>query len=123
MFLDLCLMKIASHFIRSAKTLANTAPNCWSSKKSTQKFLNFVTTTYQELVKREEAISKDTSSLRIFCRLDVAVLEDTGQLCYFVRGVERSFGTILYASSSPSAPTCAVSLVDALGALVLSMQK
>ena len=117
-------MRIASHFIRSAKTLANTAPNCWSSKKATQNFLNFVTTTYHELVKREEAISKDTSSLRIFCRLDVAVMEeDTGQLCYFVRGVERSFGTILYASSSPSAPTCAVSLVDALGALVLSMQK
>ena len=116
-------MRISSHFIRSAKTLANTAPNCWNSKKATQKFLNFVTTTYHELVKREEAISKDTSRLRIFCRLDVAVMEDTGDLCYFVSGVERSMSTILYASSSPSAPTCAVSLVDALGALVLSMQK
>lgn len=86
--------------------------------------MKFVTTTYQELVKREEAISKDTSSLSIFCRLDVGILDDAGQFCYFVNGVERSFGTTLYLSLCPgAAPTAAVSMVDALGALVLARQR
>ena len=88
-------------------------------REGSRTFLNFITTTYQELVKREEMISMETSSLRIFCRLDVAVMDDAGQCCYFVSGLERSSSTHLAASFTASASTFAVSMSDALGAYVL----
>lgn len=74
-------------------------------------------------MKKEEAIIKDTSSLRIFCRIDVGVMDDVGQFCYFVSGVERSLSTTLCASSSLSASSAVVSMADALGAFILSQWK
>ena len=88
-------------------------------QEGSRTFLEFITTTYQELVKKEETMNMETSSLRIFCRLDVAVMDDAGQFCYFVSGLERSFGTHLAASFTSSAPIFAVSMSDALGAYVL----
>jgi hypothetical protein len=92
-------------------------------QEGTQTFLKFITTTYQELVKKEEIMNMETSGLRIFCRLDVAVMDDAGELCYFVSGLERSFGTHLAASFTASAPTFAVSMSDALGAYILTRSK
>jgi hypothetical protein len=88
-------------------------------QEGSRTFLKFLTTTYQELVKREEMTNMETSSLRIFCRLDVGVMDDAGQFCYFVSGLERSFGTHLAASFTASASTFAVSMSDVLGAYVL----
>ena len=105
------------------KSLSNSCINCWNEKKSSATFLNFVTKTYQELVRREEQLSNRTSTLHIFCCLDVAVMEDCGELGYFVSGLGRSHGTHLYSSCAHNADNLAVSMADALGAYVVCRWK
>lgn len=74
-------------------------------------------------MKREELITKDTSTLRIFCMLDVSVIEDAGEFSYFVSGLERSYGAPLDLSKTRTSATFAVTMADALGVYILNRQQ
>ncbi len=92
--------------------------NYWSMRDGTLEFHQFATHTFQALLKEEEGSTRRTSSLRIFCRLDISVMESAGKYCYFVNGLERSSETELCLSCTPHAPTFAITMADALGGYV-----
>src|ERR1700684_958920 len=92
---------------RGVSNLCDGCLNYWAMRDGTNEFNEFVTKTFHALVEKEEKIIKRTSSLRIFCRVDVSVMDDGGRFSYFVSGLERSFGTPLCASCTPVSPTFA----------------
>jgi hypothetical protein len=112
----------SSEFPRKSRRLSNGGFNYWRMQEGSAAFLDFVIKTYQELVKREELICEGTSTLRIFCMLDVSVMEDAGEFSYFVIGLDRSFGATLDLSSTSTSAIFAVSMADALGAYILGRQ-
>ena len=59
---------------------------------------NFLNRTFYGLVQQEEKVfGGELSDLRVFCRLDVSVFQDTkGKYHYFINEVEASHGTSLF---------------------------
>lgn len=70
--------------------------------EATKRFLDFVDTTYRSLVLKEEMeVGRGCSDLRVFCRLDVVVMEEeSGGLNFVVDGV-RGIWAGLFLQQSP----------------------
>ena len=60
-------------------------------------FYEFVNTTFQALVQRESRIIQAKTSLALFCRMDIGILENgDGSIHYFVNEIERTPTTSLW---------------------------
>ncbi|KAF8324810.1 hypothetical protein F5887DRAFT_1086014 [Amanita rubescens] len=105
--------------LNKTKSLDEPSLNYWSTRDGTLEFHHFATNTFQALLKEEEESTRRTSSLRIFCRLDISVMESAGQYCYYVSGLERSSETEVCLSCTLHAPTFAITMADALGGYVI----
>ncbi len=71
-------------------------------EKAQEGFCNFVDEAYRALVKKaEKDVGMGSSDLRVFCRLDVAVMDIKGEgMRFFVNGV-RGMGAGLFFSYAP----------------------
>jgi hypothetical protein len=75
-------------------------------ERGTKVFKDFVERTVSALIKRENGRRGDlSSSLQIFCRVDVGVLFKGGSCHYYVNEVERSLTTGLYQEMGPAVLT------------------
>jgi hypothetical protein len=66
--------------------------------KGTKDFETFVKKSFYGLIQEEEKVLwGELSDLRVFCRVDVSIFQDTkGKYQYFINEVEASHGTTLF---------------------------
>lgn len=110
-----CLIELSGIAFSNTESFDESPMNYWNMRDGTIAFHDFATKTFQALLKEEENTIKRASSLRIFCRLDISVMESAGQYHYFASGLDRSFQTEICLSCTPHAFTFAITMADVLG--------
>ena len=110
-----CLIKLSGIACSNTESFDECPLNYWNMRDGTIAFHDFATKTFRALIKEEEKTVKHTSSLRLFGRLDISVMESAGQYCYFASGLERSFQTEICLSCTPHSSTFAITMAVVLG--------
>lgn len=77
-------------------------------------FLDFVTKTYEGLYKLESKMYCARSSISVFCRFDIGLIEHNKVVHYFVNEVERTQTTSLW-TNPPKGISMKRSRIDMLG--------
>ena len=75
-------------------------------------FMDFVVKTYRELYKLESRQICGKSSISVFCRFDIGLIQDGRNVHYFVNEVERTQTASLWTNplKTGSAPICRIGL-------------
>jgi hypothetical protein len=73
------------------KSACNPIEGDWNTRNyGKTQFMGFVEKTYKELYKLESRTICGRSSIAVFCRLDIGLIQDGHNIQYFVNEVERT---------------------------------
>ena len=82
-------------------TIARVGGSFQERKQGKDEFETFVKKTYRALAVTEGNVFGGTTSIRVFCRMDIGLMVDpqTHKLSYFVNEVERTLTTSLWSQA------------------------
>jgi hypothetical protein len=85
----------------SLKSVANPVEGDLKTRREAKsEFKRFIIKAYNELYKIESKVLMATSSICVFCRLDIGLITKDGQVNYFVNEVERTQTASLWSNSA-----------------------
>jgi len=85
----------------SLKSVANPVEGDLKTRlEAKNEFKQFAMKTYKELYEIESKLLMATSSICVFCRLDIGLITKDGQVNYFVNEVERTQTASLWSNSA-----------------------